>query len=182
MLLLDMLELLLVLLVPPFTFWVVEPRFGEFSGTVAAVVSCVLTLVLYTLNKTRKLRYIEKMRCVLTNKYPDIYRVVELPTDFSDVITADGAEIVIGDYGWEAEPINPDDRVYLHGLTGTWCVVWYAGFRPDQIEKIGPKPRTQYYLPHIRLVLGKLEAVTCPFPIQSRETLNLGFPVQIIGN
>ena len=95
-------------------------------------------------------------------------------------MAAEGAEIKEGDYGWEAEPIRDDGLTYLHGLTEQWRLVWYAGFQAEHLERIGPKPRTQYHLPYSWRVEGGLNSTPCPFPIQSRETNDLGNPEKII--
>jgi hypothetical protein len=34
--------------------------------------------------------------------------------------------------------------IYLQGLTPDWRTVWHAGFQPNQIERIGLKPSSQY--------------------------------------
>jgi hypothetical protein len=119
----------------------------------------------------------DKRLRVLSEKYPSIYRIQETPPDTSRFLMAEGAMMEIGDYGWEAEPLHDDGLIYLQGLTEKWGVVWYAGFRTDQIEKVGRKPRTQYFLPVSWYVLGP-DAFPCPFPVQARVTADMGMPAE----
>ena len=115
--LIDMLAVIFVLIVPLITFDVVETRFGRSSGIAAGLLSgvaAVITIVAFywwmgRLNE-QKLRELEE-------KYPLVYRVTALPTDTSGIVKAEGAEIEVGDFGWEAEPIHSDGLTYLHGLT-----------------------------------------------------------------
>jgi hypothetical protein len=99
--------------------------------------------------------------------------VIGLPSDGTNVKKPQGAEIKIGDYGWEAEPPKgKEDLIFLQGLTAKWQVVWYAGFRSDQIESTGSKPRSQYDWDYSWL----RNAPPCPFPVQERETPSWGMP------
>ena len=120
----------------------------------------------------------------LSEKYHSIYRVVFIPSDSQCILKADGASIEAGDYGWEAEPIYQNDLIYLHGLNDKWQVVWYAGFRPDQIEQAGPKPKSQYYV-YPDWMINSNKVSNCPFPVKTfchkKEYLktHFGFPVEI---
>jgi hypothetical protein len=118
----------------------------------------------------------------LRKKYKLIYRVISVPSDHQFMLKAVGASIEIGDYGWEAEPIYKDGLIYLHGLNPRWQVVWYAGFRPDQVEVVGPKPRSQYYSINPYANVDKIPQ--CPFPVQKYEfgkypDFHLGFAEKI---
>ena len=117
----------------------------------------------------------------LRKKYKLIYRVISVPSGHQFAIKAAGASIEIGDYGWEAEPIDLDGLIYLHGLNPRWQVVWYAGFRPDQVEVVGPKPRSQYNI--FPDWVNPEKVPQCPFPVKKFEygkypDFHMGFPVQ----
>lgn len=121
----------------------------------------------------------------LRDKYRLIYRVVSVPSDNQFVMKAEGTAIEVGDYGWEAEPIFEDGLIYLHGLNPGWQVAWYAGFRPEQVEVVGPKPRSQYYI-YPDWVDAK-EVPQCPFPVQKHQfgmypTFHFGFAVKKEGD
>ena len=132
------------------------------------------------------LKYILKHRFQKTKtklaEYKLIYRVISVPSDNQIVLKADGGAIEIGDFGWEAEPVYQDGLIYLHGLNPRWQVVWYAGFRPDQIEVVRPKPNSQYY--YISPYASVEKIPQCPFPIREyrygkRPATHFGFPEQI---
>lgn len=113
----------------------------------------------------------------LNERFPGVFRVLEVPRGLPCVI-ADGGEIRVGDYGWEAEPIYDDGLIYLHGLTEEWAVAWHAGFLPEQVELIGEKPRSQYFLPYSWRCAGA-KSPLCPFPVQHAPKESLGFPQRI---
>lgn len=178
--LLDMLPPIFVMAVPLITFEVVATRFDKSAGIAAGLLSIVASALVVIAYYRWLGRLHQKELRELDEKYPDVFRVAALPPDTSGILKAEGAEIQVGDYGWEAEPIHDDGLTYLHGLAENWRLVWYAGFRSDQIERIGPKPRTQYYLPYSWRVEEGSKAPTCPFPVQSSETTDLGHPGRII--
>jgi hypothetical protein len=99
---------------------------------------------------------------------------VAIPLDAKNIIKPADAEIRVGDFGWEAAPIRNDGLIYLQGLTSGWRVVWHAGFRPEQVERVGPKPSSQYdyWAPY----WAKPSPPICPFPVQERETSDMGLP------
>lgn len=106
--------------------------------------------------------------------YVGIYKVLAVPGDDQPTIMLEGAEIRAGDYGWEAAPLVKNGLIYLHGLAPDWRTVWHAGFRPDQIERMGLKPSSQYdhWVPY----WTKSAPVPCPFPVQPRETPSMERP------
>jgi hypothetical protein len=108
----------------------------------------------------------------LREKYRSIYRVVAVPPEPKIIIIPEGAEIRLGDYGWEAGPIRNDGLIYLQGLTLEWTVVWHVGFTPDQIKMVATKPNSQYdsWRPYW------VDLPPCPFPVIERETLTIGRP------
>jgi hypothetical protein len=110
----------------------------------------------------------------LSADYVGIYRVLAVPGEHQPTIMLEGAEIRIGDYGWEAAPLVKNGLIYLQGLAPDWRTVWHAGFRPDQIERIGLKPSSQYdyWVPY----WVKIQPAPCPFPILPRETPSMPPP------
>jgi len=52
-------------------------------------------------------------------------------------------------------------------------LIWYAGFRPNEIEFVGPKPFSEYDLPN-----RPAPRPVCPFPVQPRDTAATPPPVQ----
>jgi hypothetical protein len=118
----------------------------------------------------------------LRENYRLIYRVTSIPSDGQCILKADGTSIAVGDYGWEAEPIYQDGLIYLHGLNSRWQVVWYCGFRPDQLEVVGPKPRSQYYIFPDWVDFKKVPQ--CPYTVKEYQlgmypTFHLGFAVKM---
>jgi len=142
---------------------------GIVAGCVAGVACTIVVATFYWVAGRRD----KRRRAELREKYRWIYRVVELPRDTQKVIRPEGAEIRIGDYGWEAEALEADGLIYLQGLTDRWRVVWYAGFRPEQVERVCEKPRSQYDWDYSWVT----NPPPCPFPIQPRETADMGLPI-----
>jgi hypothetical protein len=170
-------ELLAVMFVVAMTGLVEESvahRFGRWTGIGAGAVTlviCVIGVVLfYRWSWKLDRRRLQELR----EKYRGIYRVIALPSDQKIVAKPDGAEIKIGDCGWEAGPVSKDGLIYLQGLTLEWTVVWHAGFRRDQIEWITEKPSSQYdyWVPY----WAKSPPPPCPYPVIERATLTMGRP------
>jgi hypothetical protein len=136
---------------------------------VGFVAACVVVVLTYYLLGT----YEERYRRNLREKYRYIYRVIAAPDEEGKIKKHPSAVILIGDYGWEAPPLANDGLIYLQGLTAKWGVVWYAGFRPDQIEKIGLKPQSQYDWNYT----WSYNTPPCLYPIVERETQDLGWPI-----
>jgi len=90
-------------------------------------------------------------------------------------VKPEGAEIQIGDYGWDARPNRRNGLIHLQGLTERWQVVWHAGFRPDQIQRIAAKPASQYdyWIPYWA---KRPPPPPCPFPVRMRNTPTMGLP------
>jgi hypothetical protein len=172
--LIDLFAAIFVLTIPSIVFNFSKPRLGLWWGIlisfVAAVASLVVVSVMY-----RTLRiHITRVYKSLEITYPSIYRVLALPDDNLEVRKEHGVEISIGDFGWEAEPIKADGLIYLHGLTSNWEVAWYAGFRSDQLELVGLKPHTQYFLPH-HWKHAWASNPRCPFPVKVTPKVRLGY-------
>lgn len=178
--LIELLAVVFVISVPTLAFQTVAARYGKWARIVAALISAAAAIKAVVAFYRWAGRLREKEVRDLIQKYPLVYRVKGFPTDPSSILAGEGTDIAVGDYGWDAEPIHSDGLTYLHGLTEDWQVAWYAGFRLDQIERIGPKPRLQYYLPYTWVCMGG-KAPICPFPVVKRPVTTLGFPERIIG-
>ncbi len=153
----------------------VAHKLGRWTGIGAGALTliiCVSGVVLfYRWSWKRDRKRLQELK----EKYRGIYRVIALPSNQKILAKPDGAEIKIGDYGWEAGPINKDGLIYLQGLTVEWTVVWHAGFRPDEIEWITEKPSSQYdyWFPY----WAKSPPLPpCPYPVIKRATPTMGRP------
>jgi hypothetical protein len=170
---LELLTLWLVIGVPLLVGQIVAKKFGLWPGIGAGVLlaaGCVLIAVrAYRAHWRRNAQRRQEWK----QKYSSIYRVLTLPMDQAVIKKAQGAEIKVGDYGWEAIPLRDDGLIYLQGLNPQWRVVWYGGFRADQIEKVTLKPQSQYDWDSA----WAKNAPPCPFPVQERETANMGLPM-----
>ncbi len=147
-------------------FWVVLALALLFSAAI-----CISSMLWKMFNRLFFLLTSHR-QAILRDKYRRIFRVLAIPRARKAVKKLPSAEIQIGDYGWEAEPIHNDDLIYLQGLTVGWCVVWHAGFHADEIELVGLKPNSQYDWVDV----NSLDSSPCPFPIQARETVTMGPP------
>jgi hypothetical protein len=151
---------------------IVARKFGLWPGIGAGLLSAVPFIIAMVCVYRVRWRRAAQRRQEWKLKYSAIYRVIALPTDMIVIRKPQGAEIKVGDHGWEAVPLRDDGLIYLQGLSPQWRVVWYAGFRPDQIERVASKPRSQYDWDNTWVK----NPPPCPFPIQERETPNLGLP------
>jgi hypothetical protein len=70
--------------------------------------------------------------------YNSIYRILILPKDPRWV--CQGYQISVGDYGWDTDLHPENGLIHLTGYTRDWKTVWYADFKPTEVEYIGPKP------------------------------------------
>jgi hypothetical protein len=144
---------------------------GIGAGLLVGVLSVIFVYNIYRLSWRRSERILAELR----DKYTWIYQVKTVPSDPKVIIMPEGAEIRIGDFGWEAGPIRDDGLVYLQGLTPEWTVVWHVGFRPDEIEKVVEKPDSQYDFWRPYWVDPAL-LPPCPFPVVERKTMTIGHP------
>jgi hypothetical protein len=150
-------------------------RFGRWSGIGGGAVTLMIcgagVVHFYRWSWKRDRKQLQDVR----ERYRGIYRVLALPADPKIIAKPDGAEIRLGDYGWEAGPVNKDGLVYLQGLTTEWTIVWHAGFRSDQVEWITGKPSSQYdyWVPYW---VKSPPPPPCPYPVIERATLTLGRP------
>jgi hypothetical protein len=153
----------------------VRPKHGPWLAAAAAALAVVagisLVVIFYRWSWRRDRRQLTELR----EKHRTIYRLKELPSDARSIVKPEWAEIQIGDYGWDARPGRRDGLIHLQGLTRQWQVVWHAGFRPDQIEKVAEKPSSQYdyWVPYWS---RRPPPPPCPFPVQERNTPTMGLP------
>ena len=147
------------------------PRMALLAGLLSALVGALIIISLYRWSWRRDKRRLTELR----EKYRSIYKVKALPTDARSIVKPAGAEIRIGDYGWEARPNCRDGLVHLQGLTKNWKVVWHAAFSPDQIDKVAEKPTSQYdyWVPYWA---NTPPPPPCPFPVEERRTPTMGLP------
>lgn len=141
------------------------------ADALAVVAGCLLVVCFYRWSWNRNKRQLKQLR----ENYRSIYRVKELPADAKNIVKPDEAEIQIGDYGWDAQPSRRDGLIHLQGLTVRWQVVWHAGFRPDQIEKVAEKTVSQYdyWAPDWA---KPAPPPPCPYPVRERTTPTMGLP------
>ncbi|MHC4771003.1 MAG: type II secretion system protein [Planctomycetota bacterium] len=153
----------------------VSSSYGLWWGIGAGILAGALSILLVILFYYWMGRIEERILTKLRNKYTAIYRVKTVPSDPKIIILPEGAEIRVGDIGWEAGPNRDDGLIYLQGLTSEWTVVWHAGFHPDEIEKVAKKPSSQYDVecPY-GADLSSLPA--CPFTVVERKTMTAGLP------
>jgi hypothetical protein len=151
----------------------VGKQYGVWAGIGAGIASVPLAAGVLVLFYRALNRQTEQRRREYREKYRYVYRVLAVPDDPRNILKPDSAQLMVGDYGWEAEPICKNGLIYLQGLTPKWCVVWHAGFRTDQVEKVAPKPRSQYDWDHTWMD----SPPPCPFPVQERITAAMGLPV-----
>ena len=173
-----LIELLAVTFIVEVTLMVEESvarKAGRWSGIGAGAITLIICVVAVVLFYRWTWRCDRKRLQELREKYRGIYRVLALPSDPRIVAKPDGAEIKIGDFGWEAGPANKEGLIYLQGLTAEWTVVWHAGFHPNQIQRVTEKTSSQYdyWVPYWA---KSPPPPPCPFPVIERETLTIGRP------
>lgn len=147
------------------------PWWGIGAAFSAGSLSVIAVVLFYRWTWRLDERGLQKAR----DKYHDIYRVTTIPNDPRVIGMPEGAEIMVGDYGWEAGPSRNDGLIYLQGLTLDWTVVWHAGLHPHEVEKVATKPHSQYesWYPYWA---DPPPLPPCPFPVVERETMTIGRP------
>jgi prepilin-type N-terminal cleavage/methylation domain-containing protein len=141
------------------------------ASALAVLFGALLVILFYRWTWSRERKRLARLR----EQYQSIYQVKELPTATKSIVKPAGAEIQVGDYGWDARPNRRDGLIHLQGLTARWQVVWHAGFRPDQIEKVAAKSVSQYdyWTPY----WAKPSPLPpCPYPVRERDTPTMGLP------
>ncbi len=169
---------LYVFVVPAGTFFV-NNFFGLLAGTAVGLLGLV---GLWTLSRFVWIvsdRNDRRMRDEFRQQYRRIFRVTVLPSNVRSLLIPKGAQIKVGDFGWEAEPVRLDGLIYLQGLTDKWLVVWHGGFRLDQIEYVGLKTVSQYDWRDFEFVGQKpmssdhfclcTPKEPCPYPVLPRD-------------
>lgn len=169
----EFLAFLLIIGIPISVGKLVGNYFGVWLGIGSAIFSSGFCVVfVFLLYRASGRRYEQRQR-ELREKYRGVYRVLALPTESGKVRKAQGSEIRVGDYGWEAEPLHNDGLIYLQGLTAEWCVVWYAAFHFEEIEWVGPKPCSQYDCQYS----WARTPPYCPYTVQLRHKADMGLPM-----
>ena len=155
----------------------IAKHFGGLPGVGAGLLTATLCVTVISLVCRARWRKDAQQRREYKEKYIRVFRVLALPTDGAAVKKAQGAEIKVGDFGWEAAPLRNDGLIYLQGLNAQWRVVWYAGFRPEQIEPVTAKPHSQYDWNYTWVH----NPPHCGFPVQEHlhPTVNMGFPMPV---
>lgn len=173
--LIELLAAIFVVSTVMFTLRYLGPTYGMWWGIFAAFVAGSLSFLMVALLYRWQWRQDQRGLQNAREKYRDIYRVIAMPIDPTVIVIPQGAEIRVGDYGWEAGPPRNDGLIYLQGLTQDWTVVWHVGFRPNEIEKVGAKPYSQYDAWHPYWA-DPPPLPPCPFPVIERETITMGRP------
>jgi membrane protein implicated in regulation of membrane protease activity len=173
--LIELLALTLILGLVTAAHEAVRVKHGEGPALLASVLAVVVSALLVVLFWDWNSRNTKRRLTHLREQYQSIYQVKELPTTAKSIVKPAAAEIQIGDYGWDARPSRHDGLIYLQGLTPKWQVVWYAGFRPDQIEKVAVKSASQYdyWAPYWA---KPPPPPPCPYPVRERNTPTMGQP------
>lgn len=178
--LIELLAVMFIVALADATYQIVHLKYGPglagVASVVAGLVGVFLIILFYRWMHRRGKRRLTELR----EKYRTIYRVKELPTDLKSIVKPEWAETQIGDYGWDARPVRRDGLIHLQGLTKRWQVVWHAGFRPEQIEKVAEKPASQYDY-WVPLWAKPPPPPPCPFPVQERNTPTMGLPYHSSG-
>jgi prepilin-type N-terminal cleavage/methylation domain-containing protein len=175
--LIELLAVMFIIALATVAHEVVRPKYGQGLAVVAAALALLLGMLLVYLFYRWTWDRDKQRLAQLRETYRTIYRVNALPTDGNSIVKPAGAEIRIGDYGWDAQPNRRDGLIHLQGLTVRWQVVWHAGFRADQIEKVATKAASQYdyWVPYWAKTPPP---PPCPFPVQERDTPTMGRPHQ----
>ena len=175
-----LIELLAVMFIVGFVTAVheaVRAKHGEGPALLASVLAVVASALLVILFWDWTSRSNKRRLTQLREQYRNIYKVKELPTTAKSIVKPAAAEIQIGDYGRDARPSRKDGLIHLQGLTPKWQVVWHAGFRPDQIEKVAVKPHSQYdYWTPYWAKPPPPPPPPCPYPVRERNTPTMGLP------
>ena len=169
----DMIALWILVGIPVAVGIFVAKHDGRWVGFCAGLLSTIVCVTIVVISYRIRWRRNAQHRREWKKKYSGIYCVIALPTDAAIIKMPEGAEIRPGDYGWEAVPLRDDGMIYLQGLTPEWRVVWHAGFRPDQVRRVAVKPQSQYDWDNTWVK----NAPPCPYPVQERETTNMGLPI-----
>jgi uncharacterized integral membrane protein len=153
----------------------VRAKHGEAPALLASLLAVVFSALIVVLFWDWTSRSNKRRLTHLREQYRSIYQIKELPTAVKSIVKPAAADIQIGDYGWDAPPGGKDGLIHLQGLTPKWQVVWHAGFRPDQIEKVAVKPASQYdyWAPYWA---KPPPAPPCPYPVRERNTPTMGQP------
>ena len=162
-------------------------HFGILGSLIALALAMGFLFFVLMRNLYRCLDWFDVLtRAERREKYRGIYRVVSLPSVRNKPASWNADNITVGDFGWEAEPLTKDGLIWLHGLSVHWRMAWRAGFRPEEVEYIGPKPVSHYDWkdfeydgPKARSIYSSaIPKQPCPYPVQKTiSKWKLQFPV-----
>src|ERR1041385_789145 len=119
-----LIELLAVMLIVAVTGIVEESvtrKVGRWTWIGAGAVTLIICVIGVGLFYRWSWKRDRKRLQELQEKYRRIFRVLALPSDQKIVAKPDGAEIRIGDYGWEAGPTSKDGLIYLQEIGRASC-------------------------------------------------------------
>ena len=173
--LVELLAVMFVIAFPAMVAEVVRGKHGHRAAIIAGVLAFPMAVLLVIFFYRLAWKKDKHQLLELREKYRTVYLVKALPTDAKSIVKPEGAEIQVGDYGWDARPNRRDGLIHLQGLTLNWKVVWHAGFHLNQIEKAATKPASQYdyWLPYWA---KSPSPPPCPYPVQKRNTPTMGLP------
>jgi len=111
-----LIELLAVMFIVAFVTAVheaVRAKHGQGSALVASLlavfVGALLVILFCRWTWSRNKRRLSQLR----ENYRSIYQVKELPSETKSIVKPAGAEIQIGDFGWDARPSRRDGLIHL---------------------------------------------------------------------
>jgi hypothetical protein len=118
-------------------------------------------------------------------RYRGIYRILSLPSVHNKPNSWNPEDITVGDFGWEAEPLTKEGLIWLHGLSVHWKMTWRAGFKPEEVEYVGPKPVSHYDWKDFEydgpkprsIYTSAIPKQSCPFPVQKICRWKATFPI-----
>jgi len=163
---------------------------GEHFGSGGLLSALVLVLLFFFFvfmrNFYRYMAWLDvRLRAERRERYRGIYRVLSMPSVNNKPASWNAEDITVGDFGWEAEPVTKDGLIWLHGLSVQWKMTWRAGFKPEEVELVGPKPVSHYDWKDFEYVGPKPTSIytsaipkqPCPFPVQKMSRWKTHFPV-----
>lgn len=168
----DLIVLWLMIGIPVAIGLITADQLGLLAGVAIGLLSGVICISIGSVLYRSRWRAHNKQLKELKARYRWVYQVVAIPADLSKARMAEGTVIKVEDYGWEAEPLKDDGLIYLQGLTLKWRVVWHAGFSAEQLRRVCLKPRSQHEWDHSWFS----NPPPCPYPIQPRQTADMGLP------
>jgi hypothetical protein len=132
-----------------FYWWLIIPligtllghTFGFFFGLGLDVLIWIFMIMYTTLAEKEEppvLKIVASAQKSSPKVYNSIYRVLVPPAEPRWVCT--GCRISVGDYGWDTDLHPENGLIHLTGYARDWKTIWYADFKPHEVEYVGPKP------------------------------------------